>query len=421
MEQPSIPDDLPAPITTRNRLPRSRTTSRAPSDASISRPGSRSSMRSARSIQGETQTQLEPASAPAPAFTSAQASGYSEYPYAYYSPIDVEMANYRSGPSQGSGSGSSYRSRYYDPIERSQLPVFRDSSYSANTTSSLDQRLPFTEFMQYEESGIAGSSMTRKRKRDDDDTFHPFMDAEEPQSSSWQTSEPLHPLRLGFEQTSGSGSGYGGSSGSGMSMAAFTTRGAGAGSSQPRPMGSSPSSEHIWKRETEEVAGFLLGTDADNSSQFGSFLSSGPSSQGNPPDKIDRKGKGKAKARTQTPDPSSIIDISDSPPLVKEKKVEAPSSNTTAAKGKNEVVDPLSSYTCPICFSPPVNATLTPCGHICCGSCLFAAVKTTMARATTTYPGVPEARCPVCRALIPRWDGKGGGVIGLRPRVIFRL
>lgn len=42
--------------------------------------------------------------------------------------------------------------------------------------------------------------------------------------------------------------------------------------------------------------------------------------------------------------------------------------------------EPLSSYTCPICFSPPTNATLTPCGHICCGQCLFTAVKTTMAR-----------------------------------------
>jgi hypothetical protein len=42
--------------------------------------------------------------------------------------------------------------------------------------------------------------------------------------------------------------------------------------------------------------------------------------------------------------------------------------------------EPLSSYSCPICFSPPTNATLTPCGHICCGQCLFTAVKTTMTR-----------------------------------------
>lgn len=30
-------------------------------------------------------------------------------------------------------------------------------------------------------------------------------------------------------------------------------------------------------------------------------------------------------------------------------------------------------------------------------------------------------RCPVCRAAIPGWDGKGGGVIGLRPRAVFSL
>lgn len=48
--------------------------------------------------------------------------------------------------------------------------------------------------------------------------------------------------------------------------------------------------------------------------------------------------------------------------------------------------EPLSAYPCPICFSPPTNATLTPCGHICCGECLFTAVKTTMQRATYAGP-----------------------------------
>lgn len=42
--------------------------------------------------------------------------------------------------------------------------------------------------------------------------------------------------------------------------------------------------------------------------------------------------------------------------------------------------EPLATYTCPICFFPPTNATLTPCGHICCGPCLFTAVKATMQR-----------------------------------------
>lgn len=48
--------------------------------------------------------------------------------------------------------------------------------------------------------------------------------------------------------------------------------------------------------------------------------------------------------------------------------------------------EPLSAYTCPICFSPPTRATLTPCGHICCGECLFTAVKTTMQRAGHAVP-----------------------------------
>jgi hypothetical protein len=45
--------------------------------------------------------------------------------------------------------------------------------------------------------------------------------------------------------------------------------------------------------------------------------------------------------------------------------------------------EPFSAYSCPICFCPPINATLTPCGHICCGSCLFTAIKTTTQRAQT--------------------------------------
>ncbi|KAL6301526.1 hypothetical protein BKA93DRAFT_738545 [Sparassis latifolia] len=100
-------------------------------------------------------------------------------------------------------------------------------------------------------------------------------------------------------------------------------------------------------------------------------------------------------------------------------------SSVVTAPPQTEVptIEPLSEYTCPICFSPPTYATLTPCGHVCCGECLFAAVKTTMQRAT--YSGVlgerTTARCPVCRAAIPGWDGKGGGVIGLKPRAVFSL
>jgi hypothetical protein len=54
--------------------------------------------------------------------------------------------------------------------------------------------------------------------------------------------------------------------------------------------------------------------------------------------------------------------------------------------------EPLSNYSCPICFSPPMNATLTPCGHICCGPCLFMAVKSTMKRSQTMMADA-----------VPRW------------------
>ncbi|KAI0324417.1 hypothetical protein GY45DRAFT_1262887 [Cubamyces sp. BRFM 1775] len=86
-------------------------------------------------------------------------------------------------------------------------------------------------------------------------------------------------------------------------------------------------------------------------------------------------------------------------------------------------VQPLASYTCPICFSPPTYATITPCGHVLCGDCLFTAVKTTIQRGAYTLPASERmiARCPVCRAQIPGWDGRGGGVIGLRPRAVFSL
>lgn len=102
--------------------------------------------------------------------------------------------------------------------------------------------------------------------------------------------------------------------------------------------------------------------------------------------------------------------------------------------------EPLSAYTCPICFCAPTRATLTPCGHVCCGECLFTAVKTALRRSAFAHdPGALTAkcvispsyhgcvvvlmwmlcyRCPVCRATLPGWDGKGGGVIGLQPRVI---
>lgn len=31
------------------------------------------------------------------------------------------------------------------------------------------------------------------------------------------------------------------------------------------------------------------------------------------------------------------------------------------------------------------------------------------------------ARCPVCRAVIEGWDGRGGGVVGIKVRAVFAL
>lgn len=48
--------------------------------------------------------------------------------------------------------------------------------------------------------------------------------------------------------------------------------------------------------------------------------------------------------------------------------------------------EPLSAFNCPICFTPPTRATLLPCGHVCCGECLFTSVKT-MQRRNQYAPG----------------------------------
>ncbi|KAK0470345.1 uncharacterized protein EV420DRAFT_1256683 [Desarmillaria tabescens] len=97
-------------------------------------------------------------------------------------------------------------------------------------------------------------------------------------------------------------------------------------------------------------------------------------------------------------------------------------SETTAEERHEAELEPLSSYNCPICFTPPTNATLTPCGHICCGSCLFTAVKVAKRRAGLMMGGGELlAKCPVCRATIPGWDGRGGGVIGLKARTLFSV
>lgn len=123
------------------------------------------------------------------------------------------------------------------------------------------------------------------------------------------------------------------------------------------------------------------------------------------------KGKGKGKSKATAISLSPILPPPPPPPPTQSKSPNPPPAPA----------EPLSEYTCPICFFPPTNATLTPCGHVCCGSCLFTAIKTTLHRgasmgiAINTGENVP--RCPVCRAVIRCWDGRGGGVIGLKVRI----
>lgn len=131
-----------------------------------------------------------------------------------------------------------------------------------------------------------------------------------------------------------------------------------------------------------------------------------------------------------TSDPHDTQHVSRTPtPPVPSKRAPSPPAHSS---------EPLSAYMCPICFCPPTNATLTPCGHICCGQCLFTAVRTTLQRAIThmaaeppepryvcpSYTGsqfLKECRCPVCRAVLKGWDGRGGGVIGLKARAVITL
>ena len=89
------------------------------------------------------------------------------------------------------------------------------------------------------------------------------------------------------------------------------------------------------------------------------------------------------------------VDAATSTPIMVEDTTPDPRPATTPAPAPPPPHDPFSAYACPICFCPPINATLTPCGHICCGSCLFTAIKTTTQRALAMMAD-PSPRCARC-------------------------
>ena len=124
----------------------------------------------------------------------------------------------------------------------------------------------------------------------------------------------------------------------------------------------------------------------------------------------DRKGKGKAREPITQNEPSGSVEPeTQSPP---QKPISSPSSEvpTTLSSSKATTkdtirpADPLSDYTCPICFSAPTNATITPCGHICYGSCLFGAVKAGIQRAGMEHhPGGNRGRAAAPARYVLLW------------------
>ncbi|KAH8832222.1 hypothetical protein DL96DRAFT_1581358 [Flagelloscypha sp. PMI_526] len=153
-----------------------------------------------------------------------------------------------------------------------------------------------------------------------------------------------------------------------------------------------------------------------------------PVSSRKPTDSASRSSGTKRKRSASGSPPPSIIPQASPPKKQPRREVPPSPSRTLAPKYSSKTpvdraespwpadVQLLGNYTCPICFCPPKKATLTPCGHISCGKCLWESVNSSL-KAQQRGP-VPEAekgaRCPVCREKIEGWDGRGKGVRGLK-------
>jgi len=138
------------------------------------------------------------------------------------------------------------------------------------------------------------------------------------------------------------------------------------------------------------------------------------------PGPLSEKAKGKRPARS--PEVEEVFLLNPDLGYVQESLPDEPPQTQFDDREQSPTIEPLTAYTCPICFGVVTNATMTPCGHVCCGECLFNAVEASIGRARFSRDAEgAEARCPVCRAKIPGWDGVGGGVIGLISRIVIAL
>jgi hypothetical protein len=77
---------------------------------------------------------------------------------------------------------------------------------------------------------------------------------------------------------------------------------------------------------------------------------------------------------------SSVTIVDSTQPSQEQGAVALPIPASEVSTKKEGIRQPLSSYVCPVCFSAPNNACALACGHVFCGSCLFAAVKSGIKR-----------------------------------------
>lgn len=115
----------------------------------------------------------------------------------------------------------------------------------------------------------------------------------------------------------------------------------------------------------------LVSPDAETINQEGHSPSDDVTVGPRPPDSME----GLASTSSQSLAPDKDLTVLKDEPLD-----EVPPQTARSTSTEEPEPDLLSTYTCPICFCPPTNASLVLCGHVFCGSCLFIAVKSTLKR-----------------------------------------